>query len=990
MKKRIGLFIISTALAALLLSVTAFADESFAPGSSAVYFVNNAGGSDTNAGTSAAAPLKTLGKAYSYIRQAKGGTIVISGTVSIASAFAPSDAGGTVVYTSVYDGVNYAETNGAKLSIAANMAFSNDTYFQSICLNVTKSTLSFSGRCHNFGFGSGVTVLNGSGTDSFTYPVLVGGWNSPGTLAGATNANDYTVSVYSGTWSAVYGGHRRTASSQPIGCLGGDVAVDIRGGTFKDVVSATGMNVHSGRVCLRISGGTFGGQVEAVRRLGTIESSTAKTDEAFTAVILVEISGGSFQSNFRLAESTVATTGTTYPPFGDATVVITGGSFAGNVLGYGVAGSTLLKYDDSVLSESQIAGFPAYKTGSQSTSSAATEKARFTNPIGTHPDPYVTEKDGIYYYCFSSSATVDGVGYAAVRVAAHGSVPFGNLSAQSRVVFNASMTTDANAQHDYWAPELHYFDAATVGTANAGWYIYVAADDGENANHRMYVLRATEPENPLSDYEMLGKITDSTDRWAIDGTVLQLDGSLYFVWSGWEGTTNIRQNIYIAKMSDPWTISSERVLLSTPSYSWETYDTPDVNEGPQILQYGGTTHIVYSASGSWTRYYCYGMLTLTGDNPLAVSSWYKATSPVFQSGNGIYGPGHGTFVQDDGGNWWMIYHANASLEIPDGSSWWAERNTYAKPFSFTTETIDDKSYSYPSFGTPAADGGTQYIYVRTADYHADGEHFWLPSKQVSDGSTVKLVRTCCICDATDVVLQLEAPALGTALTADGIRLTASDGASEYRFYRSTDGSTFSQIAETTEPVYTDTTAVAGTTYFYRCLAYSSDGSAVIVSPLSATVNAVWEVFAETTDGAIYDAVAKRAGANDFILFARVGTSDELLVEISGGSDAEYVYCVIGDYIVPAKGNTESGGRRRIELTRADTEAIVFSDTPLVRYGDVNADGVLSLIDVLSTLKYAAGQTIEVDVAAADSNFDCAVGIADALRTLHAVLNGSPI
>ena len=59
------------------------------------------------------------------------------------------------------------------------------------------------------------------------------------------------------------------------------------------------------------------------------------------------------------------------------------------------------------------------------------------------------------------------------------------------------------------------------------WYIYVAADDGDNYHHRMYVLGCT-GENPTDKYEMLGKITDKTDKWAIDGTVLRYNGCLLY------------------------------------------------------------------------------------------------------------------------------------------------------------------------------------------------------------------------------------------------------------------------------------------------------------------------------------------------------------------------------------------------------------------------------------------------------------------------------
>ena len=113
-------------------------------------------------------------------------------------------------------------------------------------------------------------------------------------------------------------------------------------------------------------------------------------------------------------------------------------------------------------------------------------------------------------------------------------------------------------------------------------------------------------------------------------------------------------------MSDPWTISGDRVLLSTPDYGWEKQDGR-VNEGPEILQHDGQTFVIYSASACWGPNYKLSMLTYNGGNPLATESWIKSPEPVFQSDNGVYGPAHnGFFKSPDGKEDWIVYHANDS------------------------------------------------------------------------------------------------------------------------------------------------------------------------------------------------------------------------------------------------------------------------------------------------------------------------------------------
>ena len=204
-----------------------------------------------------------------------------------------------------------------------------------------------------------------------------------------------------------------------------------------------------------------------------------------------------------------------------------------------------------------------------------------------------------------------------------------------RIVFSPPRGTAYS--RDLWAPELHHLDGR--------FYLYVAADDGHNATTACTCSRATA--TTLSSRSVFkGRIGDATDRWAIDGTVLAMpDGRRYFVWSGWEGREDVVQSLYIAPMSNPWTICGERVRISTPDHAWERVGWPLVNEGPTVLHgRDGRVFVAYSASGSWTDDYCLGLLTLVGRDPLLPSSWLKMPRPVFASSGQVFGPGHACFV----------------------------------------------------------------------------------------------------------------------------------------------------------------------------------------------------------------------------------------------------------------------------------------------------------------------------------------------------------
>jgi GH43 family beta-xylosidase len=300
----------------------------------------------------------------------------------------------------------------------------------------------------------------------------------------------------------------------------------------------------------------------------------------------------------------------------------------------------------------------------------------YTNPIiANGQDPWVVEHGGQYFYCYSAGRDIR------VRRAAELHQIGGG---DETVIWTAP--DDGLYSQNVWAPEMHLIGGR--------WYIYFAADDGENQNHRMYVLRS-EGEDAAGPYAFVGKVSDGADRWAIDGTVYQgPGGGLYFIWSGWPGDENGRQNLYIAPMSDPVTIAEPGVLISEPTLDWESASEPRVNEGPQVLVRGGKVHVIFSAGGSWTDDYCLGRLTLVRDSPLEPGAWAKHPEPVFKKTADVFGPGHASFIHmQDGGDRsdWIVYHAAKSK----GSGW--VRDIRLQPFQWDA---DDN----PDFGEPISTG----------------------------------------------------------------------------------------------------------------------------------------------------------------------------------------------------------------------------------------------------------------------------------------------
>lgn len=296
-----------------------------------------------------------------------------------------------------------------------------------------------------------------------------------------------------------------------------------------------------------------------------------------------------------------------------------------------------------------------------SLSSMSATKPTFTNPLLHYgPDPWAVCHDGFYYYTHSTRTDLS-IWKTRDLVALD--------KAEHKVVWN--VPDSGPFSKNAWAPELHYLPNERGETC---WYAYLSAGKEPDASdQRMWVLENSASDPLEGQWQVKGELKTPDHKWAIDGTVIDIDGQLFLAWSGWAGNRNRQQNIYLCRMSNPWTCTGKRLLLSEPTLAWERHfhgPNPDnprqevfINEGPAFLRHGDHLFVGYSASACWTDDYAMGLLTARLDSDLMrASSWTKAQEPVFKtsSKNGVYGPGHGCFFQTVNGQTWLLYHANSA------------------------------------------------------------------------------------------------------------------------------------------------------------------------------------------------------------------------------------------------------------------------------------------------------------------------------------------
>ncbi len=294
--------------------------------------------------------------------------------------------------------------------------------------------------------------------------------------------------------------------------------------------------------------------------------------------------------------------------------------------------------------------------------------APFRNPLLPAPsqDPWVTVHEGVFH-----ALNTDGR-----RIFLRRSSDVLNLFEQPAVTVWKAPVRGPDSKH-LWAPELHRLDGR--------WFIYYAADDGRNRNHRLWALEAV-GDDPAGPYRSSRHHPDRRLVHRRHGAAW-LGRERFLLWSGWEGAVKGAQNLYIAPLADPVTLAGPRVLLTQPTEPWEQRGS-SICEGPAVLQRSGVTCVVYSASASWTVHSCLGMLVNKSGDYLNPSAW-KKVGPVFSRTPQVWGVGHASLVVQ-GESGFIFYHAKTRR-----TRGWRDRNIRAQPFAWNQEGL-------PCFGEPVS------------------------------------------------------------------------------------------------------------------------------------------------------------------------------------------------------------------------------------------------------------------------------------------------
>lgn len=260
----------------------------------------------------------------------------------------------------------------------------------------------------------------------------------------------------------------------------------------------------------------------------------------------------------------------------------------------------------------------------------------YYNPVirSGAPDPTVIRAENGYYYLYATENPVRNVPiYKSL-----------NLTNWELVgtVFNNSNRPDFVNGGAIWAPSINYSDGK--------YYLYYSVSRwGGEWDCGIGVATADDPEGPFTNHGKMFISSEHDTQNSIDPCFFEEDGKKYLFWGSFRG-------IWCAELTADG-------LNIQPSTIRRVAGT--LTEGTYIVKHDGYYYLIGSAGSCCDgQNSTYHLMVARSENilgPYVNKEGGKALDNQFSHllyrNDAVIGPGHNAeFVQDDAGEWWMLYH----------------------------------------------------------------------------------------------------------------------------------------------------------------------------------------------------------------------------------------------------------------------------------------------------------------------------------------------
>lgn len=556
-----------------------------------------------------------------------GGTIVICDTLTVSGAKTLPSTTGKLVITSLYDGVDYRLTDGAKLVLSGSIALGGETTFTGLHIEAAANDTYIAARGKHLTVGEDVacTLLQDARIEH--YPTLCGGSVA---MAEALRT-DVTLDIYSGTFGIVTPGQYSETVSTTARRAEGNLTLNLFGGTITEGVYVAGVNDLVGNAVFNADGGTVACPV-----IGVTAGTTVTGD------VTVNACGAVFEGDIRAGADQTASLVGTYC----LTVTDSDMRRVGTVSGTAGMGGT----HNSVMTVPSNLNLDAAVSG----------EATYQNPIAGYADPSVVYADGWYYYTYAESYA----GKPAIYMAKAANL-FDIGKVTPVLIWSQALSGEAKDMEALWAPQLYQLDGK--------WYVYASCQfpNDQDASYNMvkrypYVWVA-ETDDPIGGYKFFGCM-ENLDKEAftyLSPRIIQHDGNTYMFFSGfWRAADGLNgthiQRMRVVKLESPTRMADGQTVISSPQYSYEA----GIMEGPYpFYAPDGTLYLLFAAGHTRTDEYCTGMMRFTGgaNDPLTDASlWVKYETPLqfTDYATGVYSPGAMIVTTSpDGKDYYGVFHA---------------------------------------------------------------------------------------------------------------------------------------------------------------------------------------------------------------------------------------------------------------------------------------------------------------------------------------------